>query len=140
MEPALSQQDPADPTGPEREYPRTEQRSRPYTPVLPPDQQSDLAANKADEPESSDLAEKQCELMLENIRQMYDSRYALLKDYLENTLRHTRQDHVLLTMREDPSLQEFVASRIHEIFSVKPYRDSAHRTQRLRRGRSRYTT
>jgi len=64
-----------------------------------------------------DIAAKQCEVFLDNIRQLYDSRYNFLKDYLDNTIKHIKQDHVLLAMKDDPTLNEFLNQRIKEIIN-----------------------
>eukprot|EP01022_Parablepharisma_sp_SALTPOND_P011524 TRINITY_DN1481_c0_g1_i1.p1 TRINITY_DN1481_c0_g1~~TRINITY_DN1481_c0_g1_i1.p1 ORF type:complete len:502 (+),score=113.61 TRINITY_DN1481_c0_g1_i1:2984-4489(+) len=80
-------------------------------------QKSDIGTELKRPGEEFELARHQCDLFLENLKHLYNSRVSLLREYLDNTLRHIKKDHVLIAMREDPTLQEFVASRVKEIIT-----------------------
>ena len=110
---------------------------------FPVEQRSDLAAENSNlgEKKEDDRAQaaQQCDLILANLKHMYDSRYAFLKEYMENILKHVQHDQILLAMKEDPSLQEFVSGRIKEIFAVR-FTLIKNRTQLPQREKSKFTT
>jgi len=68
-----------------------------------------------DIPDEIELARRQCDFYLESLKQLYDARLVYLKEYLENAIGRIKGDQVLLVMKGDPTLEEFVANRVQEI-------------------------
>jgi hypothetical protein len=98
--------------------PHEEQAEIPYTARVPgaSEYSSKLEPKKNTAVDS--LIESKGDFILSNLKQIFDQRFCLITDYVTNAMKHMREDHVLMTMQEDPSIQEFVSLRIKEIIDV----------------------
>jgi len=64
-----------------------------------------------------ETAETRCKEYVKKLKELYESRIIFVEEYLSRTIKNMKEDFVLITMGEDPSLNEFVISRIEEILS-----------------------
>ena len=64
-----------------------------------------------------DLATMKYNKFVENITNLYNDRIAFLKEYLGNTVKSIKDDSILMSMKDDPTLAEFFSNRLGEIFT-----------------------